>query len=476
MGALSTLLPRICSLVQDISIAATSRVCPQSALPFCSARSECGVSRDPYDVTDGGMCPSSRSHVSTVLFPRLDMKCRPYHVSIDTRNPGTISDGPPTNMPRYLTSPKLALLLLIETYTTLDLSQSARRGILNFLSARIVIRSDFDAQSLNERFDLASASDISAFAKDLTSLPINQPGRNVYDVFLARVWALDGLDALIDFVKQLADGVGAPPLHTPEGEGIPPPKISRASPLGQFIRRSNVEFTRLQFPDAQALWSSFDAFRSSSFSAWATRNPEAAQSLQNSVPERASRRPSSDQPQTSTEDTSLLLSFSIHHLQKLGHRLPPDLRANLAAFMNQGQDPSSQSLQHFLAFFDHWRAGQYTMALESLHRYYDYSIASQGPGGVGKDGTKDGNGGGGPGSSVRVYYQYALLHLSVLHADFECWEASVAAMEECVATGTFGQTTQKPFCCPAASPSAHHHRISPAKHPIYCSLSLRLSD
>jgi anaphase-promoting complex subunit 5 len=36
---------------------------------------------------------------------------------------------------------------------------------------------------------------------------------------------------------------------------------------------------------------------------------------------------------------------------------------------------------------------------------------------------------------MRIYYQYALLHLSVLHADFDCWEESVDAMDECIATG-----------------------------------------
>jgi anaphase-promoting complex subunit 5 len=38
---------------------------------------------------------------------------------------------------------------------------------------------------------------------------------------------------------------------------------------------------------------------------------------------------------------------------------------------------------------------------------------------------------------VKVYYQYALLHLSVLHADFERWEEALGTMEECIATGKY---------------------------------------
>lgn len=78
-------------------------------------------------------------------------------------------------------------------------------------------------------------------------------------------------------------------------------------------------------------------------------------------------------------------------------------------------------MHFFMAFFEHSKAGQYTMALESLHRYFDYSLAA-------KNGTADS-------TNLKIYYQYALLHLSVLHADFECWEESVDAMNECIATG-----------------------------------------
>lgn len=340
-------------------------------------------------------------------------------------------------MPRYLTATKLGLLLLVDTYT-IDLPPTSRHVVLDFLATRILISANYDRPSLDGRFDLSTYDDISPFADALSKLPTSVPGRSVYDFFLANVWAIDGLDAVIGFVKRVADSVGSPAATNSNDEEAPMPRISRASPLGQFIRRSNVEFTRLQFADAQALWSSFAAFRWSSYDVWATRNPEAALNLESSEPPWATYNLSSAQAQSSTEDTSLLLSFSIQHLQKLGHRLPPGLKSSLHSFLEQNLDAGSQSLQHFLAFFEHWRSGQYTMALESLHRYFDYSIASHGrDAGGGKDASSNGGAGAGPGSvGVRVYYQYALLHLSVLHADFERWDASVAAMEECVATGT----------------------------------------
>jgi anaphase-promoting complex subunit 5 len=135
---------------------------------------------------------------------------------------------------------------------------------------------------------------------------------------------------------------------------------------------------------------------------------------------------------TSTADTDTLLSFSIYQLQKLGSRVPTSLKHTLHQWLDSQSDSSAQSLQHFLAFFEYWRSGQYTMALESLHRYFDYSLAKTSSA---SEGGASGNGSG----SVKVYYQYALLHLSVLHADFEAWGESVDAMEECIATARENQ-------------------------------------
>ncbi|CZT15135.1 uncharacterized protein RCC_01027 [Ramularia collo-cygni] len=125
---------------------------------------------------------------------------------------------------------------------------------------------------------------------------------------------------------------------------------------------------------------------------------------------------------TSAVDTDMLLGFAIHQLQKVGTRVPDDVKSRLEAWVGDQLDSGTQSLHFFMAFFEHWRAGQYTMALESLHRYFDYSLAS-------RSGT----------DNMRVYYQYALLHLSVLHSDFECWDESIDAMNECIATARENQ-------------------------------------
>ena len=68
-------------------------------------------------------------------------------------------------------------------------------------------------------------------------------------------------------------------------------------------------------------------------------------------------------------------------------------------------------LTHF-RFLDAWRAGDYTTAFDCLHRYFDYTMQNR----------------------DRLFYQYALMNLAVLQADFGCFDEAVAAMLETVST------------------------------------------
>jgi anaphase-promoting complex subunit 5 len=71
----------------------------------------------------------------------------------------------------------------------------------------------------------------------------------------------------------------------------------------------------------------------------------------------------------------------------------------------------------FRSFFDAWRAGDYSSAFENLHRYFDYTTH-----------TRD-----------KSYYQYALLHMAILQADFGCFSEAIAAMNETIATARENQ-------------------------------------
>ena len=324
-------------------------------------------------------------------------------------------------MPRYLTPAKICLLVLVDLYIADQIPSSSKLQVLSFVASQVNTPSDHDSASIEEKLKFAS-SDLTYLSEKLSQWQSGIPGRSVYDVLLQRLWELDELDSLHNLFQHFAALVAPNISGTQEPSA---PKISRSSPLGQFIRRCCVEFTRLQFSDSQALWNSFSSYRAPPYETWASRNPEAARKRDEDIPPWAASRmqrlhDAGDQTAnfTSADDSDTLLSFSIYQLQKLGTRVPAQIKSRLQQWISDQWESRAQSLQHFMAFFEYWRAGQYTMALESLHRYFDYSLIAKG----GSD-------------NMKVYYQYALLHLSVLHADFECWEESVDAMDECIATG-----------------------------------------
>ena len=321
-------------------------------------------------------------------------------------------------MPRYLTPSKICLLALIDLYLSGQTALNAKLSLLSFIASHT------NAESVRHDANLSAVakslnSDALLFLKPLQAQSSDIPGRNICDVLLQRLWKLQGLDSLHQLFDDFAERVSFVATSEQARTGV-----SRASPLGQYIRRCCVEFTRLQFADFQRLWNAFEAWRAPTYEAWAAKNPSDAADLLEAQDSEALLMADEQlsQPGVSStlgsEDADAILSFSIHQLQKLGTRLPEEVKSSIQSWVSNQMDSGPQSLQHFLAFFEHWKAGQYTMALESLHRYFDYSLVARG--------STD---------NVRVYYQYALLHLSVLHADFDCWNESLEVMDECIATG-----------------------------------------
>ncbi|KAK0253678.1 APC5 protein [Friedmanniomyces endolithicus] len=331
-------------------------------------------------------------------------------------------------MARYLTPVRIGILILTEQYLSGQFASSGQLGVLSFIASHITARGGSTGKEGQDAFvglDANAAEILGPLAKFASDVP----GRTAYDALLQRLWKLDGLDAAYELFERLGQVI-APISEAEEVQKV----VSRASPLSQSIRRCSVEFTRLQFADTQALWAAFVAWRASTYDIWAQRNPDAAAcyaeiaTSSGDHPANARRSMTEEEGRyVSAEDMNDLITSSVHHLQKMGTRVPDAMRRKLQSWIYEQRDAGVQSLQHFLAFFEHWRSGQYTMALESLHRYFDYSLIGKGTSG----GTEN----------MRIYYQYALLHLSVLHADFDCWEESVDAMDECIATARENQDT-----------------------------------
>ncbi|KAL8675261.1 MAG: hypothetical protein Q9168_000382 [Polycauliona sp. 1 TL-2023] len=258
----------------------------------------------------------------------------------------------------------------------------------------------------------------------------------MWDLLLKLLWTIDSLDALYVFFNELplllekpVDGNTDTSDHL-EHSQQKRMLFSRNSPLGAFVRRSQLEFTRLQFSDGSALWRSFIIYRAPTLAAWKRRNPAIgpysydsnlqAESIDpnrtlstlvyGTLPLNNSKDGMLKHGNTSTDDMEKLLEYQVSRMQRPGNRVPQAMQSQLRAMAESGLNvPSVASYVHFL---DAWKSGDYPTSFDSLHRYFDYTMQSR----------------------DRSLYQYALLNLAILQADFGCFSEAVTAMQETIAT------------------------------------------
>lgn len=330
-------------------------------------------------------------------------------------------------MGRFLTPSKITLLALAQVYTEGQVPLSSTTPVLNVLISRILLDSD-EFQELLEQYESDSILDIErALASQASAIP----GRTVWDLLLKKLWAIGCADALEVFIGEIPKLLAKTrdQLLKERDEGVPPAeagKIVRSSPLGIFIRRCNLEYSRLQFQDTVSIWLDFVAYRMPTKGAFTRKDPHC---LQNSLDVNLAElsidathplagimfrsmmdRNDTENKPYSTYDAERLLEFQVSELQNLGGRLPDAMKTRLRQ-MSQSST-TVPKLVHYLKFLDSWRAGNFSSAFDNLHRYFDYTMH-----------TRD-----------RVFYQYALLNLAILHADFSCHEEAMSAMTEAIST------------------------------------------
>ena len=243
-------------------------------------------------------------------------------------------------MSRYLTPSKVGLLALISLYTESVIPSVATIPVLSFLVSQIlpikstIPRSDVSLHSLDTTITL----------NDIQKATINHssgiPGRTVWDLLLTKLWKIYSLDALHDFFDTLSRVLqktreqlqNEPEYGLETGFIFDHMLLSRTSPLGAFVRRARLEFTRLQFHDALTLWKSFVVYRAPTLSQWKKRNPTAGNTsfdinLQQEhlgIADRLTEAvygelgtEASQEVGISTEDVEKLLEYQVDQLQSM---------------------------------------------------------------------------------------------------------------------------------------------------------------
>lgn len=235
-------------------------------------------------------------------------------------------------MSRYLTPSKIGLLALILLYTDSVVPSTATIPVLSFIVSHLLpveFLSSRDDAKLPDRSFVIS---IDSFQKATITHPSGIPGRTVWDLLLKKFWEINSFDALhvffdaLSFLLEKQSGEG----HL-DGQVASPKRIllSRGSPLGAFVRRSQLEFTRLQFHDGIILWKSFINYREPTLPNWRKRNPSAGKTsfdtnllghaddrLQEIVYGRSLIDPRGD-ASVSTDDIEKLLEYQIARMQSM---------------------------------------------------------------------------------------------------------------------------------------------------------------
>ena len=184
-------------------------------------------------------------------------------------------------MSRYLTPSKLGLLALISLYTESVVPSAATIPILSFLVSHVLPVNFAAYQNLSSPHSRHVSLVIEDFQRATISHVSGIPGRTIWDLLLNKLWKLNSFDALHVFFE------GLPLLlqKTREeqqqdaevGIDFSPNRmrLSKASPVGIFVRRAQIEFARLQFHDGVTLWRTFVAYRASTLPQWRKRNQAA---------------------------------------------------------------------------------------------------------------------------------------------------------------------------------------------------------
>jgi anaphase-promoting complex subunit 5 len=334
-------------------------------------------------------------------------------------------------MSRYLTPSKVALLCLVSLYTEGIVPNTSAVSVLSFLVSHILPVRPGDSEKPPRAFnrDRNHAVSMDELEEVLAYHASSIPGRSVWDLLLRKMWSLDCCDALESFFADIHSIVEKPreELIYERDNGLAPVidrmLLSRSSPLGAFVRRAQLEFTRLQFHDSVKLWRGFIKYRLPTYRAWARRHPSGGQSAVDTnlaelgldsgsylgqVIYGSIEYDSDDEAGISTKDVEQLLTFQVEELQRIGGRVPDEVRDQLEYIISTGVTVPSMS--HYIRFLDAWKAGDYPSSFDNLHRYFDYTVHSR----------------------DRSFYQYALLNLAILHADFGSYAEAVSAMEEAI--------------------------------------------
>ncbi|EMR09321.1 hypothetical protein PNEG_02278 [Pneumocystis murina B123] len=302
---------------------------------------------------------------------------------------------------KYLTPHKIALLVLVELYCSFLLPPKHTIPVLTLVMEHL------DPSCGNP----STLKHLRSFTSDKAS---HLPGRTIYDMILKRLWDLQSLDDLISFFASIPGLISR--RQSPPVIGRRMLLLSPSSFLGSFVRKCVVEFNNLPLDDVIKLWKGLIGYRNISVPKWLQKNIEitmfnSSMGLETSLDEEMDEKIQNDYEEClSVSDIERLFEFHVSKMQKNKSKLSKEMKERLRKFMEH--NVSVPNIVNYVKFLDSWRSGDYRTSFDYLFRYFDYTMRNR----------------------DKTGYQYALLDLAMLQADFYCNKEAIWAIQESIDT------------------------------------------
>ena len=328
-------------------------------------------------------------------------------------------------MAQYLNPSKICLLAIAAVYCEGCVPPTATIAVLSLVnSQQLPVRPLTSHSGPGDR-----PRGIVELAEIKAVLDIHQCARSpksLWEQYLAILHKISNIDMLFDFFASLKQLF----VSRDDPDGAVLLVISKTSLLGGFVRRSQIEFEKLNFQDAIRLWESFTRFSSPSMSL-----PRAYQNELKHLDTKFGGRIAAvlkhaedDQPleshqdydhsQVSCYDAERFLDAQHQQMREFESRPPHELTREFVDLKHPS--PQAAGASYYLKFLSASLSGDYSTSFEFLHRYYDYDMRLR---------------------SGQSFYQFALLSTALLQADLGCYGEAIKALNETVAVARENKDT-----------------------------------
>ncbi|KAF9938179.1 anaphase promoting complex subunit 5 [Mortierella alpina] len=299
----------------------------------------------------------------------------------------------PIHVVPYLTPHKVAILILLEYLCQSQCPQESAQSLMLFLLKCIQDPAEYLHRDVNE-FGALVTSTVGPHAWNhlrATLKRIKSP-HHLSDFFLSKLEQEDTTPRDVSLRR-----IGLANLVLPRGDIMSDGmnfRLDSASIMGLYVRKAQIEYKRLLFEDMCRFFTAFLTYVSA-----------------------LDRHPSTKEPPSETPEE--LSVMSVFDLEKF-----LDLQAEQLSNVSQSEIPDAllahvYSIQsrmpalpktHYIACLHAQQTGNFEVAIQSLHRFFDYCMSLDG----------------------RVLHQYALLNLAILHARFSHHDQALIALRETI--------------------------------------------